>query len=109
MYGGVEMIALLARNLQFGVSGIVNFSFIVFQAAGAYTAAVLSLPPDSANGGFQIYFGGYQLPFPLPWLGGAVAGGLLSIPLGLVLLRNVPSDSHAIAFLRPFPLTNAVI
>src|SRR5260370_4864801 len=106
MYGGVEMIALLARNLQFGVSGIVNFSFIVFQAAGAYTAAVLSLPPDSANGGFQIYFGGYQLPFPLPWLGGAVGGGLLSIPLGVVVLRKLRRHYQALALLVLSIITN---
>ena len=40
VYAAVDIIACLALNLQFGVSGIVNFSFIVFQAAGAYTAAV---------------------------------------------------------------------
>ncbi|HYM50237.1 MAG TPA: hypothetical protein VET65_06650, partial [Candidatus Limnocylindrales bacterium] len=47
IYGGVDIIACLALNLQFGVSGIVNFSFILFQAAGAYTAAVLSMPPSA--------------------------------------------------------------
>src|SRR3989475_9779863 len=75
VYAGVDIIALLALNLQFGVSGIVNFSFIVFQAAGAYTAAVLSLPPDSANGGFQIYFGGVQLALPPSRLRRRGAGG----------------------------------
>ena len=80
VYAGVDIIACLALNLQFGVSGIVNFSFIVFQAVGAYTAAVLSMPPDTANGGYQIYVGGFQLPFPIPWIGGAIAGGLLAIP-----------------------------
>ena len=75
IYAGVDIIACLALNLQFGVSGIVNFSFIVFQAVGAYTAAVLSLPPDHTPGfDYQIYVGGYQLPFPIPWLGGAIAG-----------------------------------
>ena len=82
VYAGVDIIACLALNLQFGVSGIVNFSFIVFQAVGAYTASVLSMPP--ANGGYQIYFGGYELPFPIPWIGGAIAGGLLAVPVGLV-------------------------
>src|SRR2546428_540777 len=109
VYAGVDIIACLALNMQFGVSGIVNFSFIVFQAVGAYTAAVLSLPPDSANGGFQIYFGGYQLPFPIPWIGGAAAGGLLSIPVGLVVLRRLRSDYQAIALLVLSIITNAVI
>ena len=90
VYAGVDIIALLALNLQFGVSGIVNFSFIVFQAVGAYTAAVLSMPPDTTFGyEFQVYFGGYHLPFPIPWIGGAIAGGLLAIPVGLVVLRKL--------------------
>ncbi|MFI5283606.1 MAG: branched-chain amino acid ABC transporter permease [Candidatus Dormibacterales bacterium] len=109
VYAGVDIIACLALNLQFGVSGIVNFSFIVFQAVGAYTAAVLSLPPDSANGGFQIYFGGYSLPFPLPWIGGALAGGVLAIPVGFVVLRKLRSDYQAIALLVLSVIANTVI
>ena len=110
IYAGVDIIALLALNLQFGVSGIVNFSFIVFQAAGAYAAAVLSMPPDSnPDYSFQIYFGGYQLPFPLPWIGGAVAGGLLAIPIGLVALRKLRSDYQAIALLVTSIIANEVI
>jgi branched-chain amino acid transport system permease protein len=110
VYAGVDIIACLALNLQFGVSGIVNFSFIVFQAVGAYTAAVLSMPPDHTAGyDFQIYFGGYQLPFPLPWVGGAVAGGLLAIPVGLVVLRKLRSDYQAIALLVLSVIANTVI
>ena len=110
VYAGVDIIALLALNLQFGVSGIVNFSFIVFQAVGAYAAAILSMPPDYAQGyDFQVYVGGYQLPFPIPWLGGAVAGGLLAIPVGLVVLRKLRSDYQAIALLVLSIITNEVI
>jgi branched-chain amino acid transport system permease protein len=110
IYAGVDIIALLALNLQFGVSGIVNFSFIVFQAAGAYAAAVLSMPPDSnPDYSFQIYVGGFQLPFPLPWIGGAVAGGLLAIPIGLVALRRLRSDYQAIALLVTSIIANEVI
>src|SRR2546428_6871457 len=99
VYAVIDIIACLALNLQFGVSGIVNFSFIVFQAVGAYTAAVLSMPPDTANGGFQHYIGGYSLTFPIPWLGGAIAGGLLARPLWLVgpwkAARGEPRDAPA--------------
>ncbi len=109
VYAGVDIIACLALNLQFGVSGIVNFSFIVFQAVGAYAAAVLSMPPDTANGGFQHYIGGYELPFPIPWLGGAIAGGLLAIPVGFVVLRKLRSDYQAIALLVLSVIANAVI
>jgi branched-chain amino acid transport system permease protein len=109
IYAGIDIIACLALNLQFGVSGIVNFSFIVFQAVGAYAAAVLSLPPDSANGGFQHYVGGFQLPFPIPWIGGAIAGGLLAIPVGFVVLRKLRSDYQAIALLVLSVIANTVI
>ncbi|HVS48663.1 MAG TPA: branched-chain amino acid ABC transporter permease [Candidatus Dormibacteraeota bacterium] len=109
IYAGIDIIACLALNLQFGVTGIVNFSFIVFQAVGAYAAAVLSMPPDTANGGFQHYIGGYSLPFPAPWVGGAVAGGLLAIPVGFVVLRKLRSDYQAIALLVLSVIANTVI
>src|SRR6202047_1337224 len=99
VYAGVDIIACLALNLQFGVSGIVNFSFIIFQAAGAYTAAVLSLPKDSANGGFQTYILGLHLSFPLPWIGATLVGALLAPPIGLVVLRRLRNDYQAIAML----------
>lgn len=109
VYAGVDIMACLALNLQFGVSGLVNFGFIVFQAAGAYTAAVLSMPPETGNGGFQQYVLGLQLPFPLPWLGGALVGGLLAIPVGLVVLRRLRSDYQAIALLVLSVIANTVI
>jgi branched-chain amino acid transport system permease protein len=109
VYAAVDIIACLALNLQFGVSGIVNFSFIVFQAAGAYAAAVLSMPPDTAYGGYQVYVGGFGLPFPIPWIGGAIAGGLLALPVGLVVLRNLRSDYQAIALLVLSVIANSVI
>ena len=40
IYGAVSIIACWGLDLQFGDTGILNFAFIVFQAAGAYTAAV---------------------------------------------------------------------
>jgi ABC-type branched-subunit amino acid transport system permease subunit len=60
IYLGVDVIACWGLNLQFGVAGLVNFAFIVFQAAGAYTAAVLTLGPAKPVrlGGFQQYVGG---------------------------------------------------
>jgi branched-chain amino acid transport system permease protein len=109
VYAGVDAMACLAISLQFGVSGIVNFSFIIFQAAGAYTASVLSLPSDSANGGFQTYVLGLNLPFPLPWIGATVVGALLALPVGLVVLRRLRSDYQAIAMLVLSVIASLVI
>ncbi|HET9783005.1 MAG TPA: branched-chain amino acid ABC transporter permease [Candidatus Dormibacteraeota bacterium] len=110
VFAGVDIIACLALNLQFGVSGIVNFSLIVFQAAGAYAAAVLSMPPDTnPDYSFQIYFGGYQLPFPIPWIGATLAGAVLAVPVGLVVLRKLRTDYQAIALLVTSIIANTVI
>lgn len=110
VFAGVDIIACLALNLQFGVSGIVNFAFIAFQAAGAYTAAVLSMPPDtSPDTNFQVYLGGYQLPFPLPWVGAAIAGAALAVPVGLIVLRKLRNDYQAIALLVTSIIANTVI
>jgi branched-chain amino acid transport system permease protein len=109
VYAGIDVIACIALNLQFGLSGLVNFGFIIFQAAGAYAAAVLSLPPDTANGGFQVYVLGTQLPFPVPWLAGTLVGGLLAVPIGLVVLRRLRSDYQAIAMLVISVIANTLI
>ena len=39
IYAGVDIIACLGLSQQFGVAGVTNFGFIIFQAAGTYTAA----------------------------------------------------------------------
>jgi branched-chain amino acid transport system permease protein len=99
VYFGVDVLACWGLNLEFGVAGLLNFAYVVFQAAGAYTAAVLSLGPDSSNGGFQHYIGGATLPYPLPLLAAALVGAILSIPIGVVALRRLRSDYQAIAML----------
>lgn len=109
VYAAVDIIACIALNMQFGVAGLVNFGFILFQAAGAYTAALLSLPPQTANGGFQQYILGLQLPFPIPWLGGAIAGGLLAIPIGFIVLRKLRGDYQAIALLVISVIANTLV
>lgn len=110
VFAGVDIIACLALNLQFGVSGIVNFSFIIFQAAGAYAAGVLSMPPPSnPDYSFMQYVGGWQLPFPLPWVGGALVGALLAIPVGVVALRKLRTDYQAIALLVTSIIANTII
>ena len=99
IYLGVDAIACLALNLQFGVTGLVNFGFILFQAAGAYTASVLTLGPSSANGNYQQYIVGAQLPFPLPIMAAGLVGAVLAFVVGLVGLRRLRTDYQAMTFL----------
>jgi len=109
VYGGVDAIACLGLSQQFGVGGVTNFGFIIFQAAGAYTAGVLSLPPQSANGGFQTYIGGLNLPFPLPLIGAAVVGGLLAAPFVLIVGRRLRGDFAAVGLLVTAVMFNLLV
>jgi branched-chain amino acid transport system permease protein len=99
VYICVNVIASWGLDLQFGITGVLNFAFIVFQAVGAYTAAMLSLGPASASGGFQHYLLGVQLPFPLPILGAMLVGGALSAAIGLITLKRLRSDYQAMVML----------
>jgi branched-chain amino acid transport system permease protein len=109
IYGAVDIMACLGLNAQFGVAGIANFGFIIYQAAGAYAAGVLSMPPDTANGGFQSYIGGLQLPFPLPWLGAAVAGALVAVPVGMIVRKSMRADYVGVSMLVTAVVLNSLV
>jgi branched-chain amino acid transport system permease protein len=99
VYICVNVIAAWGLDLQFGVTGVLNFAFIIFQAVGAYTAGLLSLGPSSSSGGFQHYVGGASLPFPLPILGAMLVSAALSAVVGLITLRRLRSDYQAMVML----------
>jgi branched-chain amino acid transport system permease protein len=99
VYFFVNVIACWGLDLQFGVTGVLNFAFVVFQAAGAYAVALLSLGPASASGGFQRYLGGWGLPFPVPLLGAMLAGAALAAVIGWVGLRRLRADYQAMVML----------
>jgi branched-chain amino acid transport system permease protein len=109
VYGGIDAIACLGLSQQFGVAGVTNFGFIIFQAAGAYTAAILSLPPDSANGGFQQYVLGWNLPFPLPLIGATLIGGLLAVPFAAIVGRRLRGDFAAVGLLVTAVMFNLLV
>jgi len=98
VYFGTNAIACWALNLQYGVSGIMNFGFIVFQAAGAYTAAVFTLGPAGAFG-FQHYIVGVSLPWPFPLLVAMAVGVVLSTVVGVIALRPRRGDYQAVLML----------
>lgn len=99
IYGFVYIIAASGLNLQFGVTGVYNFAFIIFQAAGAYCTAVLTLGPSSADGGFQHYILGLGLPFPLPLLVSGLVAGVLGVGVGALTVRRLRADYLAIVML----------
>jgi len=98
LYILVGIIACWGLNLQFGEAGVLNFAYIIFVAAGAYTASILTLGP-AHSGGLQQYFWGTRLPWPLPWLGAAVVGGVLGLLVGALSLRRLRGDYQAMVLL----------
>ena len=95
VYAGIDAIACLALSQQFGVAGVTNFGFIIFQAAGAYTAAVL--------------IGGLSLPFPLPWVGAAIVGGLLALPFSVLVGKRLRGDFAAVGLLVTAVMANLLV
>ena len=96
VYFGVDVLAAWGLNLQYGLYGMYNFAFILFQSAGAYTAAVLTLGAPSHQFGAQQYLAGASLPFPLPIIIAGVVGSLLGLAIALILGRGMRSDYEAI-------------
>ena len=96
---GINLIAIWGLDLQFGLAGINNFAYVVFQAAGGYAAALVALKPASAYGSFETYVGGFSLPFPLPLIAAALTGALLAVPIGLIAMRRLRADYQAMAML----------
>jgi branched-chain amino acid transport system permease protein len=108
VYLGVNMMACWGLNLQYGYTGILNFAFIIFQSAGAYTAAVFTLGPHDASS-FQQYVGGWNLPFPIPIIAGGAVAGLLAALVGAIALRRLRSDYQAMVFLVISLIATAVV
>jgi len=83
-------------NLQFGIGGILNFTYITFVAIGAYFAGVTALGKPTVNGMSGHYILGWQLPFPIPPVLGGIAAGILAVFIGFIGLRRLRSDYLAI-------------
>ncbi len=110
VYGAVDAMACMALNVEFGFAGISNFGFIIFQSAGAYTAAILSMPrAASSNGGFQQYVLGWNLAWPLPWIGAAIVGGLLALPFVFLVGKRLRGDFAAVGLLVSAVLLNVLV
>ena len=87
----------IGLNLQFGFTGLLNFGHVAFFAAGAYTAAILSMPPPGTVPGAR-YAIGLAVPMPagllLTLAAAMLMGGLLAALIGLSAIRL---ESHYLA------------
>lgn len=110
VYFVVYALGALGLNLQFGLGGIVNFGFIVFEAAGAYAAALTSIG-SSAHGVAlsETYFWGTRLPFPVPLIIATLVGGALALLIGPATMRKMRRDYQAAAMLSFALIANQVV
>ena len=87
----------LGLNLQYGVTGLLNFGHVAFFAIGAFTSALLTLPPKGSAAYLQAgahYQIGLGWPVPVGFLLAGVAGGLLALLIGATSVRL---SSHYLA------------
>jgi len=88
----------IGLNIHFGFTGLLNFGHVAFFAAGAYTAALLTIPPPETFQGTVEYTIGLGLPmpaaFPVSLVAGAIVGGILAFLIGLTSVRL---DHHYLA------------
>jgi branched-chain amino acid transport system permease protein len=96
VYLGVDILAAWGLNLQYGLYGMYNFAFILFQSVGAYTAAVLTLGGPTHQFGGQQYFFGASLPFPLPIIIAGLIASAFGLAVALILRQGMRSDYEAI-------------
>ncbi len=99
VYFGVDLLSGISLNLQYGYAGVINFGYIIFQAVGAYAAAVVTLGPSGGAASFQQYVFGANLPFPLPLLVAAAAGAVLAAVVGAFSMRRMRRDYQAAVLL----------
>ncbi|QRM32245.1 branched-chain amino acid ABC transporter permease [Microvirga sp. VF16] len=68
----IYVLLAMGLNLQYGLTGLINFGHVGFFCIGAYTAALL---------------GQVGIPWPIAFLAGAALAALAAWPLGLVSLK----------------------
>lgn len=100
IYFGANALMTLGLNIQFGLTGVINFSYYILVAIGGYVAALTVIGPVTpADAGAVQYIGGWTLPWPVPVVAAGVAGAVLALAVGFLAVRRLRSDYLAIATL----------
>ena len=108
VYFGINLIAGWSLNLQYGVAGIQNFAFIIFQSIGAYVAGVTSIGPNARAFGETIIFGA-SFPWPVPLLLAVLAGAVLAALVGTFALRPMSKDFQAIVMIMVSVIATSIV
>jgi branched-chain amino acid transport system permease protein len=89
--GCINGIMVVALNLQYGYTGLLNFAFYIYVAVGAYVAGVTTMGPSSDPQAIT-----YVLGWSVPWYVGLLLGGCAATLLGAVIfsftVRRLRSD-----------------
>jgi branched-chain amino acid transport system permease protein len=78
----------MGLNVHYGYTGLLNFGHVAFFAAGAYTSALLTMPPPGPSANYTV-----ALALPMPWalplslVAAALVGGALATLVGLTSVR----------------------
>jgi branched-chain amino acid transport system permease protein len=96
-YVAIQGILALGLNIEWGLSGLLNLSYIMFMAAGAYLSAVVTSPPATPPG--VEYILGTNAPFLVGVLAGAAGATALAFVTGAIALRRLSADYFAIVTL----------
>ena len=109
--GCVYALAAVSMNLLNGFTGLFSLGHAGFMLIGAYTYAVLTIPPEARGSVYQYYEGGV-IQFALPWIAALVLAGLaaalFAFLIGLPVLR-LKSDYLAIATLGFAEIIRALV
>lgn len=108
VYLGVNLIAAWSLNLQYGVAGIQNFAFIVFQSIGAYVAGILTIGPHATRNGELLFFS-TKLPWPIPIIVAGLAGAALAAIVGSFALRRLNRELQAIVMIMVVIIATYVV
>ena len=92
--GCINGIMVVALNLQYGYSGLLNVALYTYVAVGAYVAAVTTMGHSTTPNVT------YILGWSLPWYVGLLLGGLAAVAVGAIVfsfsVRRLRSDYLAI-------------
>lgn len=80
----IYSIVALAYNVQYGYTRMVNFGIVAFIAIGAYTYAILTIPPPLPESSYMFGFG---FPIIVGIIGAGLISGLVAFLIGLPTLK----------------------
>ena len=90
IYGLVNLVAVVGLYIFMGNSGVLNFSNVAFMAIGAYTSALLTMPPMMKNTflpDLPVWLAAAQVPSLAGALAAGAVAGLVALVVGWPIMR----------------------